>query len=163
MPHICSHYSLFFRHRLIPVPRKTFFTSTAAYISIHTSLQALLLMWRKRKWYSAVSVQFVLGSKISQIGRQYVLILLMIKNLFTSLLGGVSLLSCNMLFQKLPFLAALWCRHCHFHGVALAVVFLESAKTVFVLVLLVHPDVWWHNYYLGTNNHKISLQRVDIF
>lgn len=101
MPHACSHYSLFSRHRLIPVPRKTFFTSTAAYVGIHTSLQALLLMWHKRKLYCAALVQFVLGSKISQIGKQYVLTLLVIKNLFTSLVDGVSLLSRNMLFQSI--------------------------------------------------------------
>lgn len=32
-----------------------------------------------------------------------------------------------------------------------------------MLILLVHPDVGWHNYYLETNNHKISLQRGAIF
>lgn len=52
-PHEHSDCSLFLRHGLVPVPRKTFFTSMTACIGIHTSLQAPLLVWKGRKLYSA--------------------------------------------------------------------------------------------------------------
>lgn len=105
MPHACSHCSLLFRHRLIPAPWKTS-TSTAAYTSTPVFK---LCFWCERRenyilllllYFKFALVQFALGFKISQIGKQYVLILLVIKNLFTSLVDGVSLVSCNTFFKS---------------------------------------------------------------
>lgn len=105
MCHACSHCSLFFRQgSFLSLKRPSLLPQLP--VSASTPVFKLCF-WCERQenyilllYFKIALVQLDLGSKISQIGKQYVLILVVIKNLSTSLVDGVSLLSCNMLFYS---------------------------------------------------------------